>query len=138
MDINTKEIESILKSYNKKNTYKADIDGFIDNAKRYIEAIKEYRMICSIGSVSRSGMSRTIKFVEMKKGEHRHFIYNFFQFFDMLGYSKVNNSDYFKIGGCGMDMIFHTNYTIIHQLHRLGFINKDECSTLSQATPAII
>ena len=105
---------------------------------RYIKAIKEARMICSIGSVSKSGMSRTIKFLEMSKGENRHFLYNFYQFFDSLGYTKIKDSDYFRIGGCGMDMIFHTNYTIMHDLRRLGFINKEECDTLAQATPHIV
>ena len=64
--------------------------------------------------------------------------YNFYQFFDSLGYTKIKDSDYFRIGGCGMDMIFHTNYTIMHDLRRLGFINKEECDTLAQATPHIV
>jgi hypothetical protein len=111
---------------------------FIDHALRYIKAIKEARMICSIGSVSKSGMSRTIKFLEMSKGENRHFLYNFYQFFDSLGYTKIKDSDYFRVGGCGMDMIFYTNYQIMHDLRRLGFINKEECDTLAQATPHIV
>ena len=46
--------------------------------------------------------------------------------------------DYFTIGGCGMDMIFHTNYTIIHRLYKLGFMTKKECEKLCQMTPSII
>jgi hypothetical protein len=136
--INTTEIEVIVKNYNKKNTYGMTSETFIDHAKRYINAIKEARMICSIGSVSKSGMSRTIKFLEMSKGENRHFLYNFYQFFDALGYRKINDSDYFRIGGCGMDMIFHTNYSIMHDLRRLGLINKEECDTLAQQTPHVV
>jgi len=135
MELNTNEIDAIIKAYNKKNDYPISAETFKDHATRYIKAIKESRMLCSIGSVSKSGMSRTIKFLEMSKGENKHFLYNFYQFFDALGYSKVKNSDYFRIGGCGMDMIFNTNYTIMHDLRRLGFIDKDECSTLAQATP---
>ena len=138
MELNKKELETIIKGYNKKNSYPMEESTFIDHALRYIKAIKEARMICSIGSVSKSGMYRTIKFLEMSKGENRHFLYNFYQFFDSLGYTKIKDSDYFRIGGCGMDMIFHTNYTIMHDLRRLGFINKEECDTLAQATPHIV
>ena len=139
-NLNIKEIETIIKGYNKKNEYKIDIETFINNAKRYIKEIKENRMICAIGSVSKSGMSRNIKFVELAKSDtsDKHQLYNFYQFFDVLGYTKVKNSDYFRIGGCGMDMIFHTNYTIIHNLKSIGLVSVDECSTLSQNTPYVI
>lgn len=139
-NLNIKEIETFIKGYNKKNEYKIDIETFINNAKRYIKAIKENRMICAIGSVSKSGMSRNIKFVELSKSDtsDKHQLYNFYQFFDVLGYTKVKDSDYFRIGGCGMDMIFHTNYTIIHNLKSIGLVSVDECKTLSQNTPYVI
>lgn len=107
---------------------------------RYIKAIKEKRMICNIESVSSSGMSRNIKFVEMRKCTElkEHFILNFYKFFVVMGYTKVKNSDCFRITGCGMDMIFNTNYNIIHNLYNMGFISKQICSTLSQKTPYII
>ena len=138
MELNTNEIDAIIKAYNKKNDYPISAETFKDHATRYIKAIRESRMLCSIGSVSKSGMSRTIKFLEMSKGENRHFLYNFYQFFDSLGYTKIKDSDYFRVGGCGMDMIFYTNYQIMHDLRRLGFINKEECDTLAQATPHIV
>lgn len=138
MELNKKELELIVKGYNKKNNYPMEEATFIDHALRYIKAIKEGRMLCSIGSVSKSGMSRTIKFLEMSGGEGKHFLYNFYQFFDALGYTKIKDSDYFRIGGCGMDMIWHTNYSIMHDLKRLGFIDNDECSTLAQASPHIV
>ena len=138
MELNTNEIDAIIKTYNKKNDYPISAETFKDHATRYIKAIKESRMLCSIGSVSKSGMSRTIKFLELSKGETTHHIYNFYQFFDTLGYTKIKDSDYFRVGGCGMDMIFYTNYTIMHDLRRLGFIDKDECSKLAQATPHIV
>lgn len=62
----------------------------------------------------------------------------FFTLFMSLGFSEVNRSGYFRISGCGVDMIFHTNYTIIHNLRSLGFISKKECSHLAQQTPNII
>lgn len=117
----------------------SDVDQFISTSKRYLKAIKEGRIICSIGSVSKSGMSRTMKFLSCEGSIKNGFHYrNYWFFFSQLGFTEINNSDYFRIGGCGMDMVFHTNYTIIHQLQRLGFISKKECSKLAQMTPSVI
>ena len=114
-------------------------DQFINDANRYIKAIKERRMICSIGSVSSSGMSRTIKFLACEKNTHGYNYLNYFAFFTILGYSPVGRyGNYFRIGGCGTDMIFHTNYTIIHKLYHLGFINKKQCESFAQMTPQVI
>tara|TARA_R110000772_G_scaffold148901_1_gene259520 strand:- start:464 stop:901 length:438 start_codon:yes stop_codon:yes gene_type:complete len=117
----------------------SDIDFFIRSAKRYIKAIKQGRVICNIESVSASGMSRNLKFLECNGSIKSGFYYqNFFKLFKDLGFKTPINSNAFKISGCGMDMVFHTNYTIIHQLHRLGFITKKECSILAQKTPTVI
>lgn len=136
----TNEVQKIVSAYNKNEVYKVDDSVFIDHAKRYIKAIKEGRMLCSIESVSPSGMSRVIKFVEVSRYSDRkqYAVLNFYQFFLMLGYSRAKNSDGFRINGCGMDMVFHTNYSIIHQLHHLGFITKKQCDELAQKTPHVI
>jgi hypothetical protein len=138
--LNIEKINEYITAYNKKHNWGVDVETFINHADRYIKAIKENRMICAIKSVSKSGMSRTIKFVELAKSDmtNKHQLYNFYQFFEILGYSKVKDSDYFRIGGCGMDMIFHTNYSIIGQLGRLGFIDKDISAKLAQQTPPIV
>ena len=118
-----------------------DTSRFIEDAKSYIKAIKEGRMINSIGSVSKSGMSRNIKFLSCEKERRGNKFYysNYFCLFKALGFNESRNKDhYFTIGGCGMDMIFHTNYTIIHRLCRLGFITKKECASLAQDTPHTI
>lgn len=115
------------------------IDDFVNNSLRYIKAVKECRIMCSIGGVSSSGMSRSVKFTEMNESAKDGYrVYNFYLLFKMLGYKEVNNSDYFRINGCGMDMIFHTNYSIIYDLYTLGFISKKQCETLSQKKPHII
>lgn len=126
----------VIKNIGKQSYY--DAERFTADAKRYIKAIKEGRMINSIGSVSNSGMSRTIKFVEMNKLGKQCRIYNFFVFFKVMGYTPVKQSDYFRINGCGMDMIFATNYNIIHNLHRMRFMNKAQCNTCAQMTPSTI
>jgi hypothetical protein len=115
-----------------------DIEGFVADANRYIRAIKECRMVCTIPSVSSSGMSRVIKFVEVSKGDKRHYVLNFYGFMKNLGFTPSKNNDGFRISGCGMDMVFHTNYTIIHRLGKLGFLNKKEVAKLAQMTPVVI
>lgn len=128
--------KELTKSINKVSYY--SVDQFISDAERYILAIKEGRMCCVINSVSRSGMSRKIRFVECSKGKDRYNYMNFFAFFTALGFSRGKDSDFFIINGCGMDMIFHTNYTIIHRLCRLGFLTTEECEKVCQMTPPVL
>ena len=94
-------------------------------------------MMCIIHKVSASGMSRTISFHECAKGQgqKRHYYLQFWSLFDMLGYRKARNCDAFVVYGCGMDMIFNTNYNNMHEFKRLGIISKKDCDKLSQMTP---
>lgn len=141
---NVKTNKEILKGISKLNYY--TVENFISDAKDYIKAIKEHRMLCVIEKVSSSGMSRNIKFHSCEKNgidntapEANNFYYRQYRcLFIALGYTEVRNADSFRVGGCGMDMIFHTNYTIIHRLHRLEFIKKDECNNLAQQTPVCL
>jgi len=122
-----------------KNAYTES--DFISDSIRYINAIKEGRVICAIGSVSKSGMSRTIRLLECAptKYELRYIYLNFYAFMRCLGYKASGKyGDYFRINGCGMDMIFATNYNIIHSLYYMGFINKEQCDDLAQLTPTVI
>jgi len=141
-----KKIEIIIKNVNSdkelmgrinKESY-SDVNYFVAHANRYIKAIKEGRVINSIGSVSKSGMSRTLKFLECSKNGKGYSYYNFYLLFRLLGFTKVNDSDFFRVYGCGMDMIFDTNYRIIHTLHRCGILNNKECASLAQMTPPVI
>jgi hypothetical protein len=117
----------------------SEVSIFIESSKGYIKAIKQGRVICNIESVSSSGMSRNIKFLECEGSIKSGFNYrNFFKLFKDLGFKTAKNSNAFRISGCGMDMVFHTNYTIIHKLHALGFISKKECDVLAQKTPTVI
>ena len=132
-----KKIDKIKKNLEGK-TYVGDYyneDLIIRDAKRWIKATKDQRMLCVIKHVSKSGMSRDMVFLE---GRERGFR-NFFSFMRELGFKPTDNySNSFRISGCGMDMVFHTNYTIIHRLHKLGFINKKQCEELAQMTPQTV
>ena len=118
------------------------IEQFINDSQRYIKAIQEGRVIVSIPSVSRSGMSRNMKFLECAKHTQTKDVrYSYLQFyclFKSLGYSFRQNSDTFTISGCGMDMVFSANYNNIHMFKRLGIITTEQCSKLAQMTPSII
>jgi len=115
------------------------LEDFVEDAVSYIKAIKSGRMLCIIHSVSNSGMSRVLSFKACEKSKTG---YNYRQFafmFKVLGYTETKKySSQFRVSGCGMDMVFHTNYSIIHDLYRMGLINKKECSTLSQKTPVVL
>ena len=130
--------KNLVKRIEKDEHY--SVDRLISDGKRWIRAIKDGRMICSIPSVSQSGMSRTMKFVETSRTTYdkRYHMLNFFAFMSMLGYQKVRDSNCFRIHGCGMDMVFDTNYQIIHELHSYGFINRKTCDYLAQQVPSVI
>lgn len=129
--------KNLLKSIDKSfygNDLNEKIQMFIDNANRYINAIEEKRVFCIIYKVSASGMSRNLAFFEHTfDAKHKQGnIYNFHCLFKSLGFSEAKEG--FRVNGCGMDMVFHTNYTIIHQLNNLGF--NMNCATLAQKTPS--
>ena len=119
------------------------IESFYQDCYRYKKACKEGTIICNIASVSKSGMSRTIKFLncEKNKSYKKEIVFNycsFYSFFCVLGFQQIKRSNYFKINGCGMDMIFDTNYRIIKSLQKLGICTKEESEILCQKTPTII
>lgn len=119
------------------------IDSFILDCTKYISAIKDGRMLVSIGSVSKSGMSRTMSFTSINKADKgfykKYSRQRYMMMFKVLGYTLARNREtYFSINGCGMDMVFNTNYNNIHKLCSLGFITKKECKVLCQQTPEVV
>lgn len=129
--------KELSKQLSKMTHYNAE--QFLKDALQYIKAIKERRMICNIISVSNSGMSRNMKFLSCEKSKHDKSGYwysNYFAFFKALGYTEAKEG--FRINGCGMDMVFATNYNNIHNLKNIGLITEDECKSLAQMTPTVI
>lgn len=120
-----------------KNQYYSE-ENFISDANQYIDAIKEGRVIVSVVSVSKSGMSRKLKVLAFQKHKDNSTGYyrQFNSMFEALGH-KIK--DYaFTVNGCGMDMIFHTNYSAMHDFKRMAIITKEECEKLCQQTPTNI
>lgn len=110
-------------------------EQFINDAKRYINAINEGRMFCVIYRISSSGMSRNLSFqsCETDANNGGYWFSNYNCLFKSLGYKEAKEG--FRIGGCGVNMIFDTNYSIIHDLKRIGLIDKESCDILAQKTP---
>lgn len=131
------ENKDLQKSLSKVNNDYYTTESFLDDAKKYIQAVKEGRMLCVIESVSNSGMSRNLKFNSCEKNQNskNHYYRNYTLLFTALGFTRVKDSYSFRIGGCGMDMIFHTNYTIIRKFLNLGIINEKQAKALEQMTP---
>jgi len=130
----SKEVE---KNIEKLNYF--SIESFINSGKAFLKATEQGRMICNIESISKSGMSRTLKFVSCE-GKGKNFNYrNYFAMFKALGFNEVKNSGgYFRINGCGMDMVFATNYQVVRQLQQMGFTTKEKSKWLEQKTPTTI
>jgi len=128
--MNNEKITALLNKHNNGKQFPTTKESFTDNVYRYIKATKQNRLICNIDTVSRSGMSRTMKFVEMNKNGY---LLNYYDMLKVLGFNFKD--DYMKISGCGMDMVFATHYNIINDFKRLGFITKKTCSVLEQKTP---
>jgi len=123
-----------IKKYVNGSEY-SSFDAIYSSCISYIKAIKQRRMFCVIDSVSSSGMSRIIHFHGFNVNKKQGAIRNYYTLFCALGYNRVKNSNGFRISGCGMDMIFHTNYTNIFHLQHLGFMSKVESDKLAQMTP---
>ena len=121
-----------------KNEYYSE-EQFINDAKKWVEAIKQGRVICTVASVSKSGMSRKLKFLSYEpstyKDEQRGHYRQYNVMLECLGFKFNRDAWAITVNGCGMDMIFHTNYTIMHSFKSMGIITESECSSLAQMTP---
>ena len=136
--------EEVEKNIAKKLKYYS-YEQFEKDAVKYIEAIQEGRMVCVIHSVAKSGMSRVMSFHScelvsyLDSNSPKSFYYRQYNcLFLALGYTENKNKRGFLIKGGNMNMVFNTNYNIIHNLHNLGFINKEVCNVLAQKTPTVL
>lgn len=108
-------------------------EAFISDAKTYLAAVKSGRIQYTVTHVSSSGMSRNISINsyegKMTKGYYR----NYFAMLRVMGYKSADKYSHdIRVGGCGMNMLFATNYNIIRSFYHMGFINKATCNILAQ------
>ena len=121
--------KDITKRINKKKYY--GIDALIADINTYIAAVKSGRIRYSVISVSKSGMSRTIEIISCEKGQYGHYYRQYQCMLGVLGETVVGGT--IRVRGCGMDMVFATNYNLMHTFCRLGFISDTQCKRLAQA-----
>ena len=113
-----------------KESYYGETD-FVNDAKAYIAAVKSGRILYTVTSVSKSGMSRHISVKSFEGKMTEGYYRNYIGLFRALGY-KIDFFGSVKIPGCGMNMLFATNHSIIYSFHRMGFITKKMCDVLAQ------
>ena len=85
-------------------------DYILQELTKIKNALLKGRFYAGVVSVSRSGMSRKIKLAYVYKNELRTIRDP--QILKLAGVSPKGN-----ISGCGMDMLFHAQYTLFHNLH---------------------
>lgn len=105
------------------------------NAERFIKALKEHRIVCSVKHVSSTGMSRTISFCEMcvstMNGKKYGQLLQFNWFFTQLGWPWDKNRDGIRVSGCRMDMIFNTLDCVAAELKANGFNVPNDYTSLA-------
>jgi len=126
----TREIEKLIEKLG--DEYYTS-DRFVFDAKEWIKCIGNGTTMCIVVSVSRSGMSRRLKYVSFVGGHYRVWS----RFFSALGY-KPDGNNAITVSGCGMDLNFNHCYNVAHKLHSLGLLSKLRLSGVSQSTPTIM
>ena len=113
---------------------------FEKEAKQYISAIEQNRVICFIHSVSRSGMSRRMSFLECKlnTGYAKYGYTRLNPFISVAAGIRLNKYHELVVGGCGTSMVFATNYKTINTLQRIGYLSKKRAKKLAQLTPTSV
>jgi hypothetical protein len=79
--------------------------------------------------VSQSGMMRHIRLVILKYDEETKKTYTLHPNYSaskLLGWPMAKGKSAIKVGGCGMDMGFHTVYSLSHMLFGDGYALKQE------------
>ena len=123
--------QEVINNLKKENYYTEE--AFINDAKTYIKAVKSCRIHYSVTQVSASGMSRNISIMSYEGSMSKGYYRNCFAMLRVMGYRSADKYSHdIKVSGCGMNMLFATNYNIIHSFYRMGFINKTTCDTLAQ------
>jgi len=95
----------------KENTYPMNAGRYIEELQAIKDALLAGNFWMRVDSVSKSGMSRKIVMAYMKNNRPVK-IWNK-QILQLACCDKDG-----RIGGCGMDMLFHAQYSLFHALHR--------------------
>lgn len=122
----SKEIEKLISE----NEYYS-IEDFIKDCNCYIKALKSGRLQYKVTHVSKSGMSRDINIQSYEGNMTKGYYRQYSNLTEVLGYKRVNWAD-IRVNGCGMNMLFATNYNIVNDFKRMNLITSKECEALCQ------
>ena len=108
-------------------------EDFIKDCQTYIKALKSGRLQYRVTSVSKSGMSRDILISSFEGSMAKGYYRNYTSMLEVLGFNFASKyASEIRVKGCGMNMLFATNYNIIHTFKNIGLINSKQCQTLAQ------
>ncbi len=108
-------------------------EDFIKDCQTYIKALKSGRLQYRVTSVSKSGMSRDILISSFEGSITKGYYRNYTLMLEILGFNFASKfASEIRVKGCGMNMLFATNYNIIHTFKNIGLIDKKQCETLAQ------
>ena len=105
------------------------------DAKAYLKALKEGRVLYNVEHVSASGMTRyiNVKACEKVKGENRYIYRTFHALLEATGHQYSSKYNGYRATGCGMNMVFAMNYYLVRELYELGLVRKIDLKRLEQA-----
>jgi hypothetical protein len=106
-----------MQYFTTKKDYNNLSDWELENIKNTYKAIIKGAIIADVVSVSKSGMSRRIKFYYIKNNKIIRAT-NAISFLLNKAYNYNVNDEGLKVSGCGMDMVFHTLYNCIEYKKR--------------------
>ena len=123
--------KDIEKRLSKEEYYTKEM--LLDDIQDYIKALKEGRLQYLVMNVSQSGMNRNIliQSCEQNKTNNNFYFRQYSRMFEMLNY-KLDKDYNIRVSGCGMNMLFATNYNLIHTFKSMNIISAAEADILAQ------
>ena len=105
----------------------------LDDIQDYIKALKEGRLQYLVMNVSSNGMNRNIliQSCEQNKTNNNFYFRQYSRMFEMLNY-KLDKDYNIRVSGCGMNMLFATNYYLIQTFKSMNIISDSEADILAQ------
>lgn len=123
--------KEMIKRLSKEEYYTQE--DFTKDIQTYIKALKEGRLQYLVMNVSSSGMNRNISVqsCEQNKNNNNFYYRQYLKMFEILGY-KLDKNFNIKVSGCGMNMLFATNYNLIRTFKNMNIITAEDCEMLAQ------
>ena len=123
--------KDIEKRLSKEEYYSKEM--LLNDIEDYIKALKEGRLQYLVMNVSSNGMNRNIliQSCEQSKTTNNFYFRKYSRMFEMLNY-KLDKDYTLRFSGCGMKMLFATNYYLIQTFKSMNIISELEAEILAQ------